>query len=205
VATVNINDLPIAIGKQIDDDLALRIDYAMGALVEQIKDAYRKKVKVQGGAQGSIASLTYEIKRGEKLLTAIIGPDGLGSYLANLEYGEAGISGNPHGGLFKRTKAPPIRNIYQWMKMAGYTAKEWHKDIALANKERAERQAKSRKSKKSKFDTSKPWWSTDELMIAAYHKAMYQKHYGRAGWKLIATIVEKNAERIKKFIEDGPQ
>jgi hypothetical protein len=189
----------------ISGQLEIRVARALTFLVQELQKAYDQVLTLKGGNAGN--SLTHEIKRSGKILEATIGPGESAKYLAYLEFGVRGTQGLapsrvPGGGgaLYARSKAPPVRNIYQWIRQAGIATPQFAMDRAKANALRA-----VSKRKHPKFDqkSGAPWYSTDPAMIFAFFIAMKQKKFGRPGLRVMERTIQAQTARMQDIINQS--
>lgn len=185
--------------------LEIRVASAMRYLIQELWPAYDQVMALKGG--NATGSLTFEIKRTGKILEAIVGPGEAGKYLAYLEFGVRGTQGLAQsrvagggGALYARSKAPPVKNIYEWIRRAGIPTPQFAMDRAKANALRA-----VSKRAHPKFDqkSNAPWYSSDPAMIFAFHIAMKQKKFGRPGLRVLERTIQAQTARMQDIINQS--
>lgn len=204
-----IESLVVTIRENITIDIHLRVSRAMEYLVGLIKEAYARPSGVSPdgvrtgftashGAAGAIGAIGYEVKRAEQFIEATINLADSARYLRNLEFGERGTMGGPStGAIYSRSKAPPVRNIYEWLRIANIETPQFFKDRA----ERFKKMASSGHEHPA-FDKNKdkPWYSGDEKMQFAFAIAMRIKHYGRPAMRVIEKTIKAHTEAIQNYL-----
>ncbi|MEP7236199.1 MAG: hypothetical protein ABI778_12970 [Ignavibacteriota bacterium] len=198
-----IDTLILEIKDQAMKDILLRAARAMEFLLGEIKRAY--KFKASHGESGALGGLMAEVKKSKDFIEATIGVTRAAKYLANLDQGERGTEGGPEGGApFKRTKAPPLKNIYQWIRLAAITIPKYYQTRAKAHQKKISASSKlsKRQKKKSfgKFDPSKPWYSTDPQMLFAFDIAIKRKRFGIKGLHIIEKVALAQAQKINSYL-----
>jgi hypothetical protein len=189
----------------LSGQLEVRVARALAFLVQELQKAYDLVFALKGGNAGN--SLTFELKRSGKILEAVIGPGEAGKYLAYLEFGVRGTQGlapsrvaGGGGALYAHSKAPPVKNIYEWIRRAGIPTPQFAMDRAKANALRA-----ASKRAHPKFDqkSNAPWYSKDPAMIFAFYIAMKQKKFGRAGLRVCERVIQAQTARVQGIINNG--
>ncbi len=189
----------------IAGELEVRVARALVFLVQELQKAYDQVLTLKGGNAGN--SLTHEIKRTGKILEAVVGPGEAGKYLAYLEFGVRGTQGlapsrvaGGGGALYARSKAPPVKNIYEWIRRAGVPTPQFAMDRAKANALRA-----VSKRAHPKFDqkSNAPWYSKDPAMVFAFYIAMKQKKFGRPGLRVLERTIQAQTARMQDIINQS--
>lgn len=188
-----MNSFGLSVKREIDAALVKRVSQSMTVLVQELTKAYDLVFTVKGGNAGK--SLTYEIKQTERLLEVTLGPSEAGKYLAYLEFGERGTQGGT--GLYTRSKAPPVRNIYQWIRLAGIATPQFAIDRAMANRKRA---ASKRPHPKFDAKSDAPWYSKDPTIIFAFFIAQKRKKFGRPALRVFERTVQAQTARLQDYI-----
>jgi hypothetical protein len=188
-----ISEIEIVLRDRMSREMYQRAGRALDYLISTIQQAYRFKVNTAGGAVGAISG---ELRKAKNTLDMLIGTTNANKYLANLEFGEKGTKGGPSDAPFQRRKAPPIRNIYEWIRLAALVTPQRYV-------KRAERMAAiaARKKKPKKFDTSKPWYSVIPEVQWAFAIAMRRKFYGREGLHVIEKVATAQANKLKLILQ----
>lgn len=201
-----IRTLEIGLRSTLDTVMIRRCAQALDFLASEIKAAYYKEFS----HKSNLIDITSDVKRGEHFIEGIIGSSV--SWLANIEFGERGTHGGPpqdstfhktnrhpeRGAAFRRSKRPPIANIYRWIQSSAISIPERFKERAEKNKKTGQ---KPKNKRPASFDPTKPWWSDDPAMVFADAIAQKRKKYGMAGLFLIEKKANELAEKIRKFIE----
>lgn len=197
---IKIESLGIVIKRDFDAAMTLRTAQAMEALLGWIKAAYLEKGVLAGshGEHGGLGALQAEVRKSRKFLESVIGFGKSGAYLANIDQGERGTIGGPSDAPFKRTKAPPIKNIYQWIRYASIPVPDYYDVKAEDNEYKL---ALPQKFRSEKYDPNLPWYSTDPMILFAHDIAMKRKKYGMVGLKIIEKVAREKSEKIKSYIE----
>jgi hypothetical protein len=190
---VPIESFGFAVSKSISDALVQRISQLMVELIQLMRQAYEAKFKVSN-AGGASSSLTFDVERTGNLITALIGAAKPNMYLQYLEYGVKGTVSTPPGGAFyARTKAPPFKNIYDWVRAAAIPIPKWMVDRASANT--------LKQSKGEKLDPSKPWYTeTDPLRMLAYYTMISIKQKGTPALHIIEKVLTQQQARIEQAL-----
>jgi hypothetical protein len=189
-----IDELTLILKDRMTREMLLRAGRAVDYLISQIQQAYKFKVNSAGGAA---SSLVGEVKRAKDTIEMLIGTSLANSYLANMEFGEKGTQGGPADAVFIRRKAPPIKNIYDWLKLASITTPKKFVERAELM---ADYQSGEKKAPKG-FDISKPWFSVLPQMQFALAIAMRRKAHGFQGLHVIEKTVIEKADKIKAYLQ----
>jgi hypothetical protein len=190
-----IDSLDLRLQGELDDIRVRRIAAAMDFLVGLIKRAFNDKLTQNRGAAGSVGSIDDTVTRAADYVEAIIGVGASGKYLANLDQGEQGLKGG--SGKFKRTKMPPIKNIYQWIRANSISVPAGIVRWAERNRKIASGQLKQPKT----YDPTKPWWTGDSEELFAFSIAKKRRDYGYAALGIIEKTINDHIDKVTAYIE----
>jgi hypothetical protein len=207
---MTVESLVVEIRNDFNAEVRLRVSRSLEALVGAIKEAYARPTgttpegvpmgfTASHGASGAIGAINWTLTEANNFIEATIGVSDSARYLRNLEFGERGTVGGPPGGaLLSRSLAPPVRNVYEWLRMASIETPQYFKDRA----ERFRAMAAS-KHKHPSFDKNKdkPWYSSDAQMQFAFYIAMKRKKYGRAAMHVIQRTAEQYTDKIRNYLQ----
>lgn len=189
----------------ISGQLEIRVARACVFLIQELQKAYDQVLALKGGNAGN--SLTHELKRTGQIIEAAIGPSQAGKYLAYLEFGVRGTQGlapsrvaGGGGALYARSKAPPVKNIYEWIRRAGIATPQFAMDRAKANALRA---VSKRAHPKFDLKSDRPWYSKDPAMVFAFYIAMKQKKFGRPGLRVMERVIQAQTARMQDIINQS--
>lgn len=188
-----IETFVVDVQKRVTDALVLRVSQLMVELTQLIRQAYEAKFRVNNAA-GAASALTFEVNRTVGFIEAVIGAGKPNSYLRYLEYGVRGTKSSPPGGaLYSRSKAPPLQNIYQWVRAAALPVPKWMVDRAKQNAERA--------AKGEKLDAKRPWYSeVDPVKMLAYWTMIGIKQRGTPALRIIQRVLQQQSNRIQSVL-----
>jgi hypothetical protein len=192
---ITIDTLDLQLSGFLDDIKVRRVAAGMDYLVGLIKRAFGEALTQKSGEAGSVGSIDYQVTQAVTFVEAIIGVGASGFYLANIDQGEQGLKGGQ--GKFKRTKMPPIKNIYRWIRANSISVPDSVVKWAQRNREIAT----GAKPKPKTFDPTKPWWSDDAETLFAFEIAKKRRDYGYAGLHLIEKTIEDHTTKLLAYIE----
>jgi hypothetical protein len=188
--------LVVDIAGRINNDVYQRATRLAFELVQDIQKLYAREFTAGSGASGAIGGVLAETRRTANLIEMTFGFSQAAHYLAYLEFGERGTESTPPGGArYTRKKAPPIRNIYEWIQRAKISTPRHFVDRAERNAE-----IKSQKKKPKNYDPSAPWWSIDPGILFAHAIAQARKRRGRAGMHLLEKYFRQEQTRIREAL-----
>jgi hypothetical protein len=193
---IPIESFAFEVSKAIGDALVQRISQLMVELTQLMRQAYEAKFKVSN-AGGASSALTFEVTRTGNFIQAVIGASKPNMYLQYLEYGVKGTVSTPPGGAFyTRTKAPPFKNIYDWVRAAALPIPQWMVTRADANTQAA--------SRGDKLDATRPWYTeTDPLRMLAYWTMISIKQKGTPALHIIERVLTAQQSRIEQILAAG--
>lgn len=171
-----VQTIEFELTRKINDDVFRRAGQLTIELLQDLRELYRKKMMVKSGASGALGSIVGETKRIGDQLDILIGFDRsiAGLYLAALEFGESGTESTPAGGAaFKRTRMPPVRPIYRWVRESS---------VAIP-------------TQFAKAD--------DPALAFAWAIAVKRKKHGRAGWHLAEKFLRGEKDRILQALAEA--
>lgn len=178
---------------RITNAMVLRVGQLLVELTQLMRQAYEQQFKVNN-AGGAASSLTFEVDRTNGFISAIIGAGTPNSYLKYLEYGVKGTKNTPAGNpVYSRSLAPPIKNIYDWVKLAALPIPKWMVTAAAENLKR--------QSEGHKLDDKRPWYSeTDPLRMLAYWTQFRIKQKGTPALRIIERVLRQQQARIQQAL-----
>lgn len=189
-SVIPIESFGIAISQRITLAIEERVARLAIVLTQLIQAEYERTFTVND-AGGAVSAVTYEITRTRQFLEVAFGATKANDYLKYLEFGVKGTQSTPPGGaLYSRTKAPPLKNIYDWIRRAKLLVPRYYVDRAEANQKR-----------KSKSD--KPWYSVDPLTLFAYDVAQSIKRRGTPALHVIERVFTQQLARIQEAFTLG--
>jgi hypothetical protein len=182
---IPIEALVVTLKQRIDRDLRERVARLGIYLVQKIKIAYSEVIKVNRGEGGALGGLLSEVEYTRQFIELHLGTTPAGAYLRNMEYGERGTQGGT--GTMQRAKAPPLKNIYDWIRAAGLSTPAYY---VL----RAEAHAKM------KVKSDKPWYSDNAQILYAYDIAQKRKRLGRPALRMIDRVLQQQSTTIENYL-----
>lgn len=159
-----------------------------------LRRAYTEVFHSSSGNRGGVGAISHEVQSAENFLSMIMGVGDEGKHIAYREYG---VKPAPGALYDAHSKIPPITSIYDYLRISRFTIPDGFVKQAARNEKRAEEGVPAG----SKFDSAKPWYSSDPLMLWAANKAFRIKAEGVPPLGIIAKTLDDNAKRIEEILD----
>lgn len=177
--------LVIGLGQKLNATLRQRAERLAFELTQDMQELYQRSVTVSSG--GISNGIAYEFSSSRDALEFTFGFTKTGFHLAVLEFGERGTEGGT--GLFKRTKAPRVKWLLDWLSRSSIPTPRSFVEWAERNRKRKNR------------DTSKPWNSDDPRVLFAFAIARKRKRFGRPAMHLLTRYLQNERSRIAAALQ----
>lgn len=179
---IRLHELPSVLDREIDAALLQRAGRALFYLESKFRQAYLKEFHSSSGSRGAVGAITSSLQAAEAFLAGEIGVGDQGKHLAYREFGVKPAEGALYPAM---TRIPPVRSIYDYLRLARFAIPQGFKDLAESRTE----------------DSEKPWYSNDPLMLWAFSKAQRIKREGVKPLRVIERTARAHAKRLEEILD----